>query len=175
MLGTNTNTVFASAPVTRTIFYDVTPPSPLVKTNLTLLTSPPGHGKITGQANQARLEINKVYTVTAVPIGNWVFANWSSGTNTNSLSPLPNSASLSFLMSSNLILQANFVTNPFTAVAGVYNGLFSPTNGVSEESSGFFTATLPVPAAEPTAPSCCWMAAPIPSAAPLTCRATRKK
>jgi hypothetical protein len=46
-------------------------------------------------------------------------------------------------MSSNLILQANFVTNPFTAVAGVYNGLFAPTNGVSGESSGFFTAALP--------------------------------
>ena len=46
-------------------------------------------------------------------------------------------------MSSNLILQANFVTNPFPAVAGVYNGLFAPATGVTEDSSGFFTATLP--------------------------------
>jgi hypothetical protein len=46
-------------------------------------------------------------------------------------------------MSTNLILQANFVTNPFTAWAGSYNGLFSPVSGVTEASSGFFTATIP--------------------------------
>jgi hypothetical protein len=45
-------------------------------------------------------------------------------------------------MSSNLVLQANFVTNPFTAAVGSYNGLFYPSNGVSEESSGLFTAAL---------------------------------
>src|ERR1019366_10394732 len=93
--------------------------------------------------NQASLEIGKIYTVTAVPIGNWVFASWKSGTNTNSLSALTGGASLAFDMSSNLTLQANFVTNPFTAVAGVYNGLFSPTSGVSQASSGFITATIP--------------------------------
>ncbi|MGP8200491.1 MAG: beta strand repeat-containing protein [Limisphaerales bacterium] len=139
--GTNTNTVFASLPVTRTVFYDITRPSPKIKWTLTLLTN--GHGKITGEANQASLEIGKIYTVTAVPIGNWVFAGWKSGTNTNSLSTLTGGANLAFDMSSNLILQASFITNPFTVVAGVYNGLFSPTNGVSGESSGFITATIP--------------------------------
>jgi hypothetical protein len=78
-----------------------------------------------------------------VPIGNWVFANWNSGTNINSLSPLPNGPSLSFVMSSNLVLQANFVTNPFTGIDGVYSGLFSPAGGVTEESSGFITAAIP--------------------------------
>jgi hypothetical protein len=130
-----------SLPVTRTVFYAATRPSPLDKSVLTLLTN--GNGKITGLANQASLEVNKVYTVKAVPVGNWVFTNWSSGTNTNSLTSLSDSASLSFLMSSNLILQASFVTNPFTALAGVYNGLFSPSNGVNEAESGFLTATLP--------------------------------
>ena len=136
-----TNLVAYSFPVTHTVFYVTSLPSPLVKGHLTLQTN--GDGRITGQAKNANLEINKVYTVKAVPIGNWVFTNWTSGTNTSSLSTLSLLNPLSFLMSSNLILQANFVTNPFTALAGVYNGLFSPTNGVTEASSGFFTATLP--------------------------------
>jgi hypothetical protein len=101
-----------------------------------------GNGKITGVANQASLQVNKVFTATAVPKGNTLFAGWSSGTG-NTLSPLPNGATLSFLMASNLVLQANFVANPFTALAGVYNGLFAPVTGVTEESSGFLTATVP--------------------------------
>ena len=135
----STNLGILSMPATRTVFRATSLPSPSEKSHLILQIN--GDGKITGQANNAYLELNKVYTVKAVPVGNWVFTNWTS---TNSLIATPNSASLSFLMSSNLILQANFVTNPFTALAGVYDGLFSPTNGVTEASSGFFTATLPV-------------------------------
>jgi hypothetical protein len=131
----------ASLALTRTVFYVAARPLPLVKSTLTLATN--GDGKITGLANQASFEVNKIFTVTAVPIGNWVFANWNSGTNINSLSPLPNGPSLSFVMSSNLVLQANFVTNPFTGIDGVYSGLFSPAGGVTEESSGFITAAIP--------------------------------
>jgi hypothetical protein len=47
---------------------------------------------------------------------------------------------LSFLMQSNLVLQANFVTNPFIAVKGIYNGLFHENGGVLHESSGSFKA-----------------------------------
>ena len=108
---------------------------------MTLLTT--GPGKITGQASNARLEIGKIYTVKAVPHGNGLFANWASGTNTNSLTVLTGGVTLAFDMSSNLVLQANFVTNPFPAVGGVYNGLFSPASGITEASSGFLTATLP--------------------------------
>jgi hypothetical protein len=53
-----------------------------------------------------------------------------------------NGANLIFAMQSNLVLQANFVTNPFLAVAGVYSGLFYPTNGVTEASSGFISAAI---------------------------------
>jgi hypothetical protein len=136
----STNLEDDSPPVTHTVFYVTSLPSPSVRSTLTLQTN--GDGKITGQRDQASLEINKVYTVRAVPVGNWVFSNWTAfgDAATNTLGALP---SLSFLMSSNLVLQANFVTNPFTALAGVYDGLFSPSNGVSEESSGFLTATVP--------------------------------
>jgi uncharacterized repeat protein (TIGR03803 family) len=135
-----TNQGFVSPPATRTFFRAASLPSPLDKAYLKLQTN--GDGKITGQTNDAYLEVNKVYTVQAVPVGNWVFTNWTtmSETNTNILGSLP---SLSFLMSTNLILQANFVTNPFTALAGVYNGLFSPPSGVTEANSGFLTATIP--------------------------------
>ncbi|MGD0816208.1 MAG: leucine-rich repeat protein [Verrucomicrobiota bacterium] len=138
----NTNTAFATIPATCTVFYVTSLPSSKDKSKLTLLTYPPGTGKITGQADNADLEINKVYAVKAAPVGNWVFTNWTmiSGTNTNSLGTQP---ALAFLMSTNLVLQANFVTNPFTAWAGAYNGLFSPVSGVTEASSGFFTATIP--------------------------------
>ena len=138
-----TNLETVSVPAKHTVFLVTSLPSSLVKAPVTLVASPSDGGKITGQANNARLEINKVYTVSAAPFANWVFTNWSSGTNTNSLLPLPNGQTLSFLMSTNLILQANFITNPFIPFAGTYDGLFSPASGVTEESSGFITATIP--------------------------------
>ncbi len=134
-------TTNASLPVARNVYLVPTLPVAADKSAITLLTS--GNGHIAGVANNASLELNKVYTATAVPSANWVFTNWSSGTNTNSLATLePNTAALPFVMSANLILQANFVTNPFVAMAGVYNGLFSPIAGAAEVSSGFFTATI---------------------------------
>jgi len=107
-----------------------------------------GVGKITstsGAANGAALIPGNNYKITAsvLPGRNWCFSNWMGGTNIGSLAILSTHPVLSFTMTNNLILEANFVTNPFTGAAGVYNGLFYPTNGVSEESSGFFTATIP--------------------------------
>jgi hypothetical protein len=59
-----------------------------------------------------------------------------------------NTASLSFLMRSNLVLQANFVPNPFTPLQGAYNGLFFPTvsgymaANTGATNSGFMALTL---------------------------------
>lgn len=36
----------------------------------------------------------------------------------------------------------NSTSNPFAAVAGSYNGLFYPTNEITEQSAGFLTATI---------------------------------
>jgi hypothetical protein len=133
-----------SLPVTHTVFYVSALPSKAVTSTLTISAAPTGHGKIvSGPATGALLEINKVYTATAAPVGNWIFTNWTSGTNASSLTPLAGTDKLTFLMTSNLVLQANFVTNPFSPLAGVYNGLFAPATGVTEASSGYFTATLP--------------------------------
>jgi hypothetical protein len=118
-----------STPVNLTLTYIVTSP-------LTLQTN--GSGRITGETNQAPLQIGKGYIVTATPAPNFLFSNWT-GSN---LAVLGTNHVLSFIMATNLLLQANFVTNPFPAVAGAYHGLFYPSNGITEQSSGFITLTL---------------------------------
>jgi hypothetical protein len=45
-------------------------------------------------------------------------------------------------MQSNMMLQANFVPNPFIPLVGTYQGLFYDTNGPEHQSSGIFTGTL---------------------------------
>jgi hypothetical protein len=70
---------------------------------------------------------------------NYVFTNWTDG----SFAPLVTNLAYSFLMQPGLVLQANFITNPFTPAAGSYAGLFYDTNaGVSHESAGFFTVKV---------------------------------
>jgi hypothetical protein len=128
-------------PVTRTVFYVAALPSARDKSTLTLQTS--GQGRITGQPSGAQLEINKVYTVKAQPASDWIFTNWTGGTNATNLGVVSSNTAYSFIMATNLVLQANFIPNPFIGLAGTYNGLFAPTNGATETGSGFFTATLP--------------------------------
>jgi len=45
-------------------------------------------------------------------------------------------------MQSNMVLQANFVTNPFTPIKGNYAGLFYDTNLVTMTNAGYFSAIL---------------------------------
>jgi len=84
------------------------------------------------------------YTLTASPGNNWLFSNWVGGTSLP-YTVLTNSPSYTFIMQSNLVLEANFVTNPFPAVQGSYNGLFYQTNAgspLTEQSSGFATISI---------------------------------
>jgi hypothetical protein len=129
-----------SPPAVTTIFYSAAMPVVDATAPLTVLTN--GSGSVTGLASLSALELNQVYSVQAVPSGTWAFSNWSMGPDANDLAPVSDSATFSFLMTSNLVIQANFVTNPFPATAGVYHGLFFPSNGVAEASSGFLTATI---------------------------------
>ena len=115
-----------SAVVERSVFLVV--PAPL-----TLSTH--GHGAVTGATNRQPLEIGRGYTLTALPERGFIFSNWN-GT-ISSASPR-----LTFLMESNLTLTASFVTNPFPAVKGDYNGLFHEPDQVRHGSAGFFTFTL---------------------------------
>jgi uncharacterized repeat protein (TIGR03803 family) len=133
-LAGNTNTT----PAERKIIYEV-------PERLTLRTS--GVGKVSSTdraASNAWLIVGNRYKVTAANIARsgYLFSNWVSGTNLGELTNATSAPALSFLMSTNLILQANFVTNPFPAVAGTYTGLFAPVGGVTQASSGFLRATL---------------------------------
>ena len=102
------------------IFYSVASPITLQSNGLGSI-----HAGFTG----TNLIIDRNYTVRAMPATGWLFASWAgsvSGTNNP----------LSFVMQSNFTITANFVTNPFIAVAGTYGGLFVDTNAVAEASAG---------------------------------------
>ena len=112
----------------RSIFFSVLSP-------LSLSTN--GRGGVTGATNGQRLEVGKGYALTAKPATGCVFSNWT-GTVTSTANPLL------FLMQSNMVLAANFVTNPFVASAcvGTYVGLWYDSNNVQVASAGFLTLTL---------------------------------
>jgi uncharacterized repeat protein (TIGR03803 family) len=111
--------------------------------NATLTVRTNGLGSITPVDNGKLLYVNTNYTLKAAPANNWLFSNWVGGA-TAPYPALTNGPTLTFAMLSNLVLQANFVTNPFPAIAGSFNGLFYQTNGspVTEQSSGFVTVTI---------------------------------
>ncbi len=108
-----------------------TPPDGLI-----LLTN--GYGTIQHAAWPTPLVIGKTYKVTAVPKAKNVFAGWVGGTN-QPYSVLSLSAGYTFTMQSNLVLEANFVTNVFLAAQGTYRGLFTPTTSARQQTnSGSF-------------------------------------
>jgi hypothetical protein len=115
-----------SLTVARTFNYVLTSPLDLSTT---------GNGHVTPNYTNALLEIGGTYTLTATPGIGSLFSNW-----TGTISA--NTAKLTFTMQSNMVLQANFVTNPFTPVKGNYAGLFYDTGGVTMTNAGYFSAIL---------------------------------
>jgi hypothetical protein len=104
-------------------------PSP--PTSLTIITN--GIGEVTPAMKSSNLTPGKIYTITAVPGEGQEFAGWSGSFHTAS-------PSISFLMTSNLVLQANFVPSPYTI--GTFNGLFYENDQVRLQSSGFLTVSV---------------------------------
>jgi hypothetical protein len=105
-----------------------------------VLTSPldlstTGNGYVSPNYSNSLLEIGATYTLTATPRTGSLFSNWT-GTITAT------APKLVFTMQTNMVLQANFVTNPFTPVKGNYAGLFFDTNMVTITNAGFFSAAL---------------------------------
>jgi uncharacterized repeat protein (TIGR03803 family) len=94
-----------------------------------------GQGVVRPNLDGQLLQLGKSYSMTAAPAAGWVFVGWSGDVETNS-------ARMVFVMESNLVLQANFVVNSFVAGKGTYNGLFRPTDSISNTNSGFFSLTL---------------------------------
>jgi hypothetical protein len=95
---------------------------------LTIVTN--GDGTVSPNLNGKLLIFGKSYTLTAVPGSGNVFSNWTGNITTNK-NPLTIKAE------SNMVLEANFIPNPFLPVKGTYNGLFfNSTYGVTEQTAG---------------------------------------
>jgi hypothetical protein len=113
-----------------------TPPQP--PTNLHVVTVQ-GLGSLSPDLAGQTLAIGSTYTVTAIPAAGQTFTGWSGSiTSTES--------TITFVVTSNLTLQANFSPTNFTAAQATYSGLFYEvnTNGsdlVRQSSSGAFNLT----------------------------------
>jgi cyclophilin family peptidyl-prolyl cis-trans isomerase len=113
----------------------------LVSENFTLLAKlqavaqPANAGTVTAGLNGKYLQVGKAYSISATPKSGQLFIGWTGAVAS------ANSASTTFVMSSNTVLTANFTTNLFPAVAGTYTGVFLNPDGVSPTNSGFVTVT----------------------------------
>ena len=98
----------------------------MVSVPLTVQTN--GQGKVVPNLNNKPLEIGKVYSMTAYPAAGSIFVSWGGA-------PFQGTR-LNFTMQSNLVLTANFMTNPFPRVQGTYSGLLSEMHEMTPQSSG---------------------------------------
>jgi hypothetical protein len=112
---------------------------------LTILINDTGPAKtpnrVTPLKDGSIVAVSNKVSLTAVPGHNWIFSNWVFGT----AAPYSetNSLTLKFVMESNFIAEANFVTNVFLPMQGTYYGLFAPTNGPrAQTNSGAITFSV---------------------------------
>ncbi len=98
--------------------------------NQILVTSDTG-GTISPNLSATPLVIGKTYSMTAKPVAGYEFAGWHGSF--HSMNP-----KLSFVMTSNLVLEADFVPSPYVPAAGYYNGLFFEEEAVALQSAGCF-------------------------------------
>jgi hypothetical protein len=117
-----------SGEVTRVFTYVVSAP---------LAVAVSGNGLVSPNYNGQMLEVGKSYSMLAKPAKDNLFSGWTGSITSGS-------TKLTFVMQSNLVLQAVFIPNPFIPVAGSYSGLFYDTNrnGITVSNSGFITATV---------------------------------
>src|SRR6185436_593391 len=94
-----------------------------------------GTGVVNGSTNNQVLEVGRGYRLTATPGAGYLFSNWTG----NVSGALP---TLGFIMQSNMVIEANFVPNPFLRVSGAFNGLFYETSEVRHRTSGDFKFTV---------------------------------
>ena len=111
-----------------------------VVTNILTVTAT-GPGTLSPNYNNQWLEIGRSYNMTVTPGAGYILADWE-GTVQGNLVLIGHTPKLTFMMQSNLVLQANIIPNPFTQLAGTYNGLVGNQYGRAQESSGFFTLAV---------------------------------
>jgi sugar lactone lactonase YvrE len=108
-------------------------------TNLVLTVLTNGEGKIAVTPNDSDklVKAGAKLSFKATPATGWVFESWS-GSSNSTKNPL------AYTMDAPSIIQGTFILNPFTNLVGVYNGLFTNTSGVIDETSAGMLKTLSV-------------------------------
>jgi len=96
---------------------------------------------VTPNLNGQMLAVGTSYTVTANAGAGMIFSGWTSNGVVVTGGPA-HAFTSAFLMQRDLVLQANFVANPFVSVAATYQGLFYDTNNLADQSSGSCNATV---------------------------------
>lgn len=104
----------------------------VVNSRLTVTTR--GQGTVSPNLDGKLLEIGKTFRITAKPGRGRIFAGWGGATGQGT--------ALDFVMRSNLVLTAIFVTNPFVPAAGSYAGLFTDTNTYARDGNGMLTLQI---------------------------------
>jgi hypothetical protein len=95
----------------------------------TVVTNVPVYGSVKPNLNEKSLVAGKNYTLTATPSPGNIFVNWTGSITTNK-NPLTLKAT------GDMLIQANFIPNPFLSIAGAYNGLFQMSSGVTLAAAG---------------------------------------
>lgn len=101
---------------------------------ITLLVN--GSGTVTPNLLGKALEIGRSYTVTATPAKGFLFSHWAGGFVSTNV-PV-----LTFVMVTNMVLEANFVPSPFIPVRGAYAGLFYEAIAPAHRNAGDLNLTL---------------------------------
>ncbi|HET7624075.1 MAG TPA: fibronectin type III domain-containing protein, partial [Verrucomicrobiae bacterium] len=97
---------------------------------LTIITN--GDGTVSTSTRVEKMKTGKTYSAVASPAKGQRFAGWTGSVNSGS-------RKIRFVMESNVVLQANFIPDPFAPISGSYSGLFYESGAMRQESSGFFT------------------------------------
>ena len=108
--------------------------------SLTVITNIPAYGKVTVSPKLTGVDLTpgKKYTLTATATTGNVFSNWTGTITTNK-------NIVSFTAVTNVVLEANFVPNPFLQTKGIYNGLFTNASGVTETTAGMLKGLVVTP------------------------------
>jgi hypothetical protein len=94
-----------------------------------------GMGYIAANLDTETLAPGRTCTLTAQPRPGQIFAGWVGSINAST-------PKISFVLASNMLLQANFISNPFPVASGIYNGLFYESGQMQQESSGSFSLNV---------------------------------
>ncbi len=91
-----------------------------------------GAGSVQPNLDGLELPIGETYTLTAIPSAGEVFVGWS-GSITSS------SSKVTFVMNTNVSLEASFTNSPYVAMKGTYNGLFHEAAEIHAATAGSFS------------------------------------